>query len=326
MKKKKTRILLDTNVWSYIADQEAVSAVAQAARARSVEIVVTPSLVDELRRISDTTLRRKALQTITHPAWTRLMPEIYDECLELKAEIKRLRPEWVIASPKLTEVNRLRYDWIRRTGGFWDRARVDLAPRRTDESRRSDKELDLARKEAREIRNRVFQSGEQNGAVSLQHVAYILEEPTPGWSGDPVQYWRASSLFFIVKELMVYTSPIREWMDSELDVFAILAQTESTNHLWLHELDPCNVPRQWLRGAFEFLQSWHKVTDGTPGDSAISTNLIDADFVVSADKNFINFANRCHTEAPFRTAKGIRVAGGAHAIPDLLTAILDAEK
>lgn len=61
MKKKKTRILLDTNVWSYIADQEAVSAVAQAARARSVEIVVTPSLVDELRRISDTTLRRKAL-------------------------------------------------------------------------------------------------------------------------------------------------------------------------------------------------------------------------------------------------------------------------
>jgi len=28
VKKKKTRILLDTNVWSYIADQEAVSAVA----------------------------------------------------------------------------------------------------------------------------------------------------------------------------------------------------------------------------------------------------------------------------------------------------------
>ena len=55
-------------------------------------------------------------------------------------------------------------------------------------------------------------------------------------------------------------------LDSEIDVPAMLSSTESMNRLWLHELDPAAVPRQWLRGSFEFLQAWHKVTTGTPGD------------------------------------------------------------
>lgn len=46
--------------------------------------------------------------------------------------------------------------------------------------------------------------------------------------------------------------------------------------------------------------------------------LTRADLVASADKNLIAFANRCHAEAPFRTAKGLLVKGGHAGVEDLL--------
>lgn len=315
------RLLLDTNIWNYVAVQGAVNDLARSARSASVAILVAPTIVDELRRISDAGKRKKALAAVTRPEWIRLMPEIYSECMELKGEIKRLRPEWVISQPKVAEVNRLRYDWVRKTGGYWDRTCRDISDPITDESIRRENELVLARQDSYAIRQRTLQSGKQAGGTHLRHVGGMPLAGTPGWSGEPVEYWRLSSLHLFQTELMVYASPVREWLDNEIDVFAMMADTESMNRLWLHELAACMVPRQWLRGAFEFLQAWHKVTDGTPGDSTIATYLVEADQVASADKNFVKFVERCNAEAPFTTAKAVKISGGAQAVGELLKLI-----
>jgi hypothetical protein len=127
------------------------------------------------------------------------------------------------------------------------------------------------------------------------------------------------SLVIAKAELQVYASPYREWLDSEVDVFTMLYEEASMNRLWLHELDPSNVPRQWLRGAFEFLQAWSQVTDGTPGDSALAGYLVDADYALSADRNFVRFAERCHSEAPFPTARSQVISGGATGVQDLIS-------
>lgn len=122
---------------------------------------------------------------------------------------------------------------------------------------------------------------------------------------------------------MIYASPYREWLDSEVDVMSMLADRESMNWLWLHELDARNVPRQWMRGSFEFLMAWHKVTRGTPADCTLATYLMEADVVVSADKNFVYFANRCNAEAPFETAKAVKARGGDEAVHDLFALIAE---
>jgi hypothetical protein len=223
----------------------------------------------------------------------------------------------MISNPNFSEVNRLRYDWVRKSGGFWDRARFDTPIPITDESFRSETELNLAREEAKAIRKRIFESGENGATTHLEHVAYVPAVGTLGWSGRPVHYWRAPSLSTYRNELMIYSSPYREWLDNEVDVFAMLADDKSMNQLWLHELDPRNVPSQWMRGAFEFLATWHKTTPGTPGDCALATSLPDADVVVSADKNLVLFANRCHSEAPFKTAQGTVVKGGEAGVEEL---------
>ena len=88
--------------------------------------------------------------------------------------------------------------------------------------------------------------------------------------------------------------------------------------LWYYQV-PCNkLPRQWVRGAFEFLQGFHKVTSGTPIDSQLSSHLIDVDVVMSADRNFIRFAKQVRIDAPFPTAHEYLVSGGSDGVAEVL--------
>lgn len=319
------RLFLDTNVWSYFADHEAGADLARAARAAGVKVVVSPAIVDELRGLPSAEVRQRVLRLIARLEWVRLLPEAYAECAEVKAEIQRLRPEWLLPNPKLAEVNRLRYDWVRRSGGFWDRAGRDVGPVETDESQRADRERLLARQQSYDIRKRLSTRKVRAGDTHLQQVAGVPESGTIGWDGSPVAYWRVPSLHFFRTELMVSTSPVREWLDSEVDVGAMLLDRASMNRLWLHEMNPSAVPRQWMRGALEFLQAWHKVTDGTPGDSRLATHLVEADRFITADKTFANFAERCRAEAPFPTAIACRVPGGREGVDETLRLIASAK-
>jgi hypothetical protein len=319
------RLLLDTNVWSYFADHDAGADLARVARTAGAQIVVSPAIVDELRALPSAAVRKRALRLVARKDWARLMPESYAECAEVKAEIQRLRPEWLLPNPRLAEVNRLRYDWVRRTGGFWDRAGQDVAPLETDESKRGDRELRLAREESYNIRKRLSTLKAQAGETHLQNVAGVPNNGTPGWDGSPVPYWRVPSLHFFRSELLIFASPVREWLDSEIDVAAMLTNLTSMNRLWLHEMNSKAVPRQWLRGAFEFLQAWHKVTDGTPNDSRLATHLMEVDRFITADRNFARFAERCSVEAPFPTAVAYRVPGSRAGVDETLSIVAAAK-
>jgi len=314
-------VLLDTNVWSYLAEHGAVDDLYLASRRGGAKIAVAPTVVEELKRTSDAARRLEAIEAVTRSCWTRLMPDAYSECAEVKAEIRRLRPAWVIKQPNLKEVNRLRYDWTKAKGGYWERARHVIEPRRTDESMRNARELELARVETKEIRQRVAKGDQRNGTQSIHAFAGLPDPGTPGWDGDPIDYWRLTSHYFFRSEMLVYTSPVREWIDSEIDVGAMMSDPASMNRLWFYEMDPVAVRRQWMRGAFNVMHMYRKVTPGTPGDAAMSTFLVEVDLFVSADKNFVELVNRCRKEAPFPVASAQRISGGTAGIEELMKLI-----
>ena len=241
--------------------------------------------------------------------------------MEVLTEIRRCRPHWCIASPDLSEFRRLRYDWKRKAGGYWDRVYRDQNPPITDESLRSEGELKLAREEYKTNRTSVAKLHPKGEHNQLQAIFHEFVQMLPGWDGNPVEYWRVPSLNMFSTELMIYASPVREWLDSQVDVFQMLADSESVNHLWLHEMQAANVPRQWLREAFEFIQMWRSVTPGNPVDSQLATYLTEVDVVISADKNFVHMATRCHNEAPFRTAQAILIGGHNAGVSQLLEMI-----
>ncbi len=312
------KVLLDSNLWRYVANQNAGAALEQCALKSHVQLVVVPALVFEARELKDDPVRKAILKLLAQPAWTRLMPEAFLEAQEIKTAIRRFRPEWLVPSPDLTEVNALELDWRRDDGGFWSRAHDDTAPPVTNESLRGEREHDLARQESHEIRKRVLQRNQALGSISLRDAYTVPPCAPPGWQGKLVEYWRVPSLYHLQAELAVYASPFSEWLDSEIDLAAIAAVPESLTKLWYYEITANDAPRQWVRGSFELLQAFHKVTSGNPADSQLSSHLVDVDVLVSADRNFVRFAEKCRANAPFGLAQAHLVAGGVNAISELL--------
>ena len=67
-----------------------------------------------------------------------------------------------------------------------------------------------------------------------------------------------------------------------------------------------------------YLQRWHKPTDGSPADSQLASHLIDADYFVTADKNFARCIDKIRAEAPFTTAKPLKISARAAGIEELV--------
>ena len=253
---------------------------------------------------------------MTHERWTRLMPDAYLEAQEIKAALLSLRPQWAAAEKEFKDFNKVRYDWLRRKGGFWERARKDVQFPMTDESLRGKVENKLAQQEVRDIRD-MFKGRNQSGA--LTHLQSVTIEPNGSIAKmTTVDYWRLTSSYILLKELQIYASPYREWLDCEVDIHALTADMEDFENMWFRELQPEQVKRQWLRGSMEFLQRWHKPSDGSPVDSQLTSHLIDVDYFVTADKNFARCVERIHAEAPFVTAKPLKISGGREGINELV--------
>lgn len=317
------KVLLDSNVWRYVADHGDGNELANCSAEFGTEIVVAPALVFEARALKDDAMRKKILELLGLPSWRRLMPEAFLEAEEIKNIVRRLRPEWLVPHPDLSEVNRLRLDWERADGGFWSNARDDTAPPLTDESLRGDQEHALARQESGNIRQRTLGRNQTLPVMSLVNIYGVPPVNVPGWQGEPVEYWRVPSLYHIQNELSIYTSPYREWLDSEIDVAAIAAEPESLTRLWYYEIAPVDARRQWIRGGYEFLQAFHKVTPGNPADSQLSSHLVDVDAIVSADRNFVRFAQKCFDDSPFPLAQPYLIPGGSNAVGDLFALLRD---
>jgi hypothetical protein len=210
-------------------------------------------------------------------------------------------------------------DWDNINNGFWFRAANDISPPVTNVSLRCELEHELAKKESKEIRGRMITA--KKVLPSTLHLLGVMGVPDfnlASYQGVPVEYWRIPSLYHFQVEFGIYASPYREWLDSEIDVLKIQASPESLIELWYYETCPEDLPRQWIRGAFEFLQSYHKVTSGTPIDSQLSSHLIDVNVVMSADRNFIKFTEKCRMDAPFSIAQEHLVPGGSDGVVEVL--------
>ncbi|CDY78429.1 hypothetical protein BGLT_01302 [Caballeronia glathei] len=318
------KILLDTNIWRYIVDDGAIGVVQRAVRRSRHEIVIAPSVVYEALRTGDRELRKSLISAMTLPYWKRLMPEAYQESQEIKSEIERLHPEWLHWDKDLTYHERLRHDWTRFRGGFWDRARHDTHR----ESERIDTQglVEKSRASTRGARERALTMLPRWKGAPFNSLQASLCQPTPGWNGEPVEWWRVEARETFGRALTATSHPYAEWLDGEVNLTMMVQQTGDLTRFWLHEVDVQGMRRHWLRSAFEFQQQFHKITDGTPCDSQFGTYLVDADLMLSADKNLVRFAERCRREAPFMIARSILIPGGRSAVEAFLAELSHPDK
>jgi hypothetical protein len=315
----KRGVLLDSNVWRYIVDADAIGRVRAAARASNSLVLVAPMVLYEAAAIGDHTVRRRIVEAVTRATWTRLMSDIYLQSVDVVEAIRRHRPEWLRTRPDGRSYYRLKADWS--GGAFWTRARHDL-----------DRELEIlatigrwrheeARDEAAARRADFRERGIATIDVGLMWSTLL--EPQLGWRGDPFAPWRADSANTWSEGLFAGTrrTPYVDWVGPWVDLEVVRPQRASWTEFWLYDVDDTEVPREWVRWAVGALQATRRVTDGTPSDNALATYLPDVDLFVTADKALADIVTIIRPHSPVPIAEPVRVSGGSDAVGELLAAV-----
>ena len=289
--------LIDTNVWSSVADANLGSDLAKVARRKHIKILAAPSVLYELLRTPNERVRKQFVDVITLPCWKRLMPETFSETKEILAEIRRLRPGWLRKTPNRGDYMRLIHDWKSRNGGMWQRARDTPSREAGFIDQLGGDNLQTARDEAQRIRKEVKEMGIKK-PPPLDKVYSTPQVPFLGWKGDAVAAWRGHAFLSVTPALNDPAHPYTSWLDADVDVRAMLSDSAGWVSFWFYDVGLHAVPRCWLRWAFDYLQAFRKVTDGTPCDTQLATYLPEADIVLSSDGGFIDRIEECRKYAP----------------------------
>jgi hypothetical protein len=318
------RVLLDTNVWRYLVDTERHDSLYKVAKQSGVTIVVCPSIIIETLRLSNLALRKKIIEIQTRDCWHRLMPDAYLECEDLKRELMRTHPEWELPEKNISLYRKLRFDWIRSSGGFWSKVRKDTDLIASMYSTKDSSVLEKARDQARQMRTQVINS--DGGKL----VYKSLSEMTGTWTLSnsekvKVEFWRVYAQTVWVNMLLDKNSSFRQWLGCDFNLDLMLSSYYESDFLnfWSHDVRAESVPREWLRAAIYCLQSDRKITDGNPTDAAIGIHLVDIDYLVSADKNFVSILNQCRDEASFKTGSACLIGAGIEGIDQLFEFMSD---
>jgi hypothetical protein len=149
-------------------------------------------------------------------------------------------------------------------------------------------------------------------------VAAVLLDRPEGYDGEKIQAWRVNGWSSTTNALQAINHPYVQWLAAEVDFDTLIRAKASWLRFWFHEIESRRMPRFWLRWAFEHCQAFQRVTDGTPGDAQLATYLLDADVVVSADKNFLRITDavRPYAEGSIATTK--RVAADKKGVTETL--------
>jgi hypothetical protein len=187
-------VLPDTNVWRYIVDADAVEVVRKAARGNDVQSVACPAVVYECLRMRDPHLRRQLAKALTRADWHRPMPEAFVECEDLRSQIARHRPEWLVSTPDLRSWNRNLTDW---QGGFWRRVRDHpgqmsrIIGHLGHLGHLGNGALEQARDESLTRRSQAHALGRTTSTLRLDTATARYLEDVPGWGGEEFAAWRA---------------------------------------------------------------------------------------------------------------------------------------
>lgn len=308
-------VLLDANVWRYFVDADAIGDLRRASLANKVAVAIAPAVVYEAARTEDPEVRWRLIEAMTMGIWHRLMPEAYEESMELVVEIRRLQHEWLRPNRGATWHGRLLRDWQGGVRGFWHRIRHD--PKEVERiCSLSEPQVEVARIQAGAARSTSRELGVQLDQVDLS---------------DDVA-WRLASLQYYTSILPAEEGPHYEWLSEIVDIDRALGDLSRWPDFWLRHAEAHRMPCAWMRWALEQLFPTQKVSSGTPCDVQLATYLVhrrgssrgrDVSLFITSDKIFDRLLQRCRRDAPFDMARLMRVEAGERCVEAVLGKLRD---
>ena len=296
-----TTVLLDTNVWSYVADDSAANELDSLRQKHDLEILVAPTAVLEQFRVSNRSVRDRLLNVTTDDRWTRLMPEAFVACREIVHAARRHRPDWIVESPSreaLRAYSENEEYWICR---FWSEAHLapdDAYARTADTDQAS---ADLARGGLREGRRITTDEDVALDGFSLDSAEFRVDVTMADGTTDRLPAWQVSTAVHAADALFgpLADTTYHDWLAPYVET-AVARNTDDWLRFWA-DLEPADAPTHWVWWAGAMCAQFVKINDGAPADVNWTAYLTDPDVFVTADRRLHRIATKIHNEAPIPT-------------------------
>jgi len=259
------RILLDTNVWHYVVQYSKEKRFLEAIRNGPSIVQAAPAVLYETLRDPNAQRRSKRIKLLTDRHVQRLMPEAFSLAEDIKSSIQLHHPEWLKNDPDLTNYNRLRQFWGRKTGknSKWEKIRRDPNYEaeflRSIEGNRSERARTMTLAHRKDFQ----EQGLNHNNLPLDKLFLEGDAGLKSLGIDhPVDLWR-------IETHLIYTSslwfdgpgnPMREWLSPFLRLEGRVISEIAWAKYWLTEVNVTEVPREWLQWAHTFSQRFRKVT------------------------------------------------------------------
>lgn len=311
------RVILDTNLWSSIRDEETMRAFDTLMDSRGLRVVVPPSTLLEVVRIPVAEARQQVIRSLATGKRDRLPTEAESECMEVVSEVRRVRVQWMRTIPNTGRTWSLNNYWTKR---IWREALRDsqrLHDYEMGETPLRDYLVDHQKKNRDSFLHSDFKVGPITG-LKISADPNMPESYLAGWSGEPVEFWRIQLRDLYWHQLSVVAgraalthedTTAADWVGAYVDLNKLRREPEDFTLFWLESVDISNIPRNWLRCAVRDTQTYYKVTPGNPADEQHSSYLFDCDLFLSADSRYISTLKFVRDSSPFDFAEPRLVSG-----------------
>lgn len=291
-------LLIDTSVWSYLAEDTGPDTVAALLKRTGHEAVLNSMMLTEALRTGDIGKRTAIVNMMASRHWRKLPADA--EAMELVEEVRRLRPEWLRLIPKTARLFSFRDYW---TKVYWREAKTEpekVLERLAKATAEDDAEAENARVQAANKAMWPFLEGDLASAALAANTAEDHPDPDPGsrlgWPADtPVLLWRVSARDIMwatlgreaAGRLIGYSDKTQEdSLGAYVDLKAMRKDRESFNRFFLFDIEGWNVPRCWWHGTVEVLQLGKRLANSNGMDAAHASHLPDCDYLFTTDKRF----------------------------------------
>lgn len=286
-------VLLDVNLWSYVARQDLAAELAALEDRFDFRILLHPAALMEALSTGDPRLRQSVVAAMRFRRRPTLRTEAAEEADEFVREVRRLRPQWLTQFPHKGNTSRLERFWTR---DVWRQAEEDAAKfvhSRTAQFEDRRTEAEVNHQIALGNQSRAREEGVRLDPADL--FLTIEGPPLPGLSaGDTFEFWRANFHSVFWHNLAVRPRRKRldptidttyaDWISPYVSLSKLASDKADFNRFCFYEVDAVNVPRIWIRNALDWVHLNWKVAPSAGWDNAHAAYTVDADIFLTADK------------------------------------------
>lgn len=279
-----TRLYFDTNIYRFIRATSETATVARVLTEHDCILTASSGNLFETYAIQSQDDRRQELKVIVALAdeYER-HPISWLHALELRREIKRLRPKWLRVIVNNRAIRGIR-DFLQAHQAEWDEAQEGIMPD----------------PDSYAVYRRDFEGGVQRGRNFQKNLRRELPNPelrvtltTPAVTAlpvdmtDPEVYWRVESLQAWYNAIEHHDPLSRDYDDWLGPYLRPGCFRDPTYHsFWLTEVRNEALPLNRLTSLISFYQLQQKITHGNAEDRFHATHWFASDLFITADRAF----------------------------------------